>query len=143
MFRPPEDKSSCSVSSRLTTAWRLNPCPVRVMIVGRMVTFFVDQMVLGKGRWGGLFVCDERLGTTSVRRNSNTITFCIEEITKKNWVLAGHDESNRESGFNFLFFFFVFAPSQGHYFLLGCSAHDCAEGSERAENVQKRRNLKI
>ena len=42
------------------------------MIVGRMVAFFVDQMVLGKGRWGQRFVCDERLGTTSVR-NFNTM----------------------------------------------------------------------
>jgi hypothetical protein len=42
------------------------------MIVGRMVTFFVDQMVLGRGRWGERNVWDERLGTTSVR-NFNTI----------------------------------------------------------------------
>ena len=43
-------------------------------IVGHMVTFFVDQMVFGRGRWGQRFVWDERLGTNSVRRNSNTIS---------------------------------------------------------------------
>ena len=69
------------------------------------------------------------------------LRFVLRKLQKKIgfWL----DTTNRESGFNFLFFFFVFAPSQGPYFLLGCSAHDCAEGSERAENVQKRRNMKI
>ena len=28
------------------------------------VAFFVDQMVLGRGRWGQRFVWEERLGTT-------------------------------------------------------------------------------
>jgi hypothetical protein len=51
------------------------------MIVGRMVTFFVDQMVLGRGRWGQRNVWDERLGTTSVR-NFNTMKIIF--IKKKN-----------------------------------------------------------
>jgi hypothetical protein len=76
MFRPPEDKSSCSVSSRRPIAWRIGP-PVWVAVWvadswAHGVAFFVDQMVFGKGRWGQRFVWDERLGTTSVR-NFNTI----------------------------------------------------------------------
>ena len=43
-----------------------------LLIAGRMVAFFVDQMVLGRGRWGQRNVWDERLGTTSVR-NFNTM----------------------------------------------------------------------
>ena len=43
-----------------------------LLIAGRMVAFFVDQMVFGRGRWRQRFVWDERLGTTSVR-NFNTM----------------------------------------------------------------------
>jgi hypothetical protein len=64
-----------------------------LMIVGRMVTFFVDQMVLGMGRWGQRNVWDERLGTTSVR-NFNTMKIIFIKKKRIFMVLDIHSEDD-------------------------------------------------
>jgi hypothetical protein len=57
------------------------------------VAFFVDQMVLGKGRWGQRNVWDERLGTTSVR-NFNTMKIIFIQKKRIFMVLDIHSEDD-------------------------------------------------
>ena len=63
MFRPPEDKSSCSVSSRLVIAWRIGQpvwVAVWVMIAGRMGSRSSSIKWSSAGVGGGNGLCGKR-----------------------------------------------------------------------------------